>query len=98
MGEFWEPWQPAIGQRVRVRLSGECPAERENEMPRHLIGHEPHVNGVTGIVTEPNECGCWNGHRFRVSFDVVQHSRRYPDLLFLSGSVYAALELEPLAE
>lgn len=38
MSDIWEPWVPEIGQRVRVRLSGECRVEKQ------LVTPPPHVS------------------------------------------------------
>lgn len=33
MSDVWEPWQPVIGQRVRIRLSLECQARAYHAAP-----------------------------------------------------------------
>jgi hypothetical protein len=44
----WKPWAPAIGQRVRIRLSAECPllraapGEKETRTAWHSHAEEGH--------------------------------------------------------
>jgi hypothetical protein len=93
MGEFWEPWAPATGARVRIRLSGECE-------------HDPAwLDGLPGTVIEVIEPGEWasylsfrdcepvhidvRGHRFAVVPDHPANARGCFCWL-------AAIELEPL--
>jgi hypothetical protein len=59
MSDIWEPWQPVIGQRVQVRLNGECPDCAD------LL--DLGWNGERGIVQDVfNENFC-NGHRYGVA-------------------------------
>ncbi len=45
MTDFWEPWQPQVGQRVRVRPSAECPYFTPDQ-PEYLVGVVIQVNPV----------------------------------------------------
>jgi hypothetical protein len=81
MSDFYEPWQPLIGQRVRVRASSECPNYRYGGC----------ADGVVGIVTDvaPYAWLKRNGieqpeHRFEVTFAGGGFDR------------HCALELEPI--
>lgn len=40
MTEFWEPWQPEIGQRVRVKLNGECQVEAHGAAPPPTVSDD----------------------------------------------------------
>ena len=54
----WEPWQPQVGDRVRILLSGECGYHRE--VPRDILplwamrameaGFFARADGATGVV------------------------------------------------
>lgn len=76
---LWQPWQPKPGDRVRVRLSGECRAELPPECAGRLYGlvfaHEGIPDGVTGTVVAmegygPNLAHFERiGHTTAVSFD-----------------------------
>lgn len=96
----WEPWQPEVGQRVRIRLSGECPieyrhAEAGYDRIRKVIepvGHNPDESGRVGTVSavQREERG---GHYYMVDYDRLL----WQDDMWWAGAVYAAIELEPLA-
>jgi len=95
---FWEPWQFKIGDRVRVRLNGECnvtgPVRETPASPIvHGPGHLAYQNGMKGTVT-PCATGCTGGGA---------HATGHPirvDYLHPSGWLhhghFAACELEPL--
>lgn len=84
---FWEPGAALhVGDRVRVRLSGECPDCSDYE----------HLNGVTGEVvecpfpdTEHNP-----GHMVPVRFTFPQAGRQFR----IQGSCFARIELVRLAD
>ena len=38
MHDIWEPWTPGIWQRVRVRVSAECPIHGANDYPLDVNG------------------------------------------------------------
>jgi hypothetical protein len=75
---YWEPWTPKIGDRVRVRLSGECnvsgPVRETPSSPIvHGPGHPAYQNGIEGTVTfcDPKCTGGGahaTGHRVRVDY------------------------------
>ena len=93
----WQPWTPKVGDRVRIRLSGECQAEVQAGSPMHragmLSGHVPDEHGMTGTVDMVNSREyVRDQHPYLVQFDRP---------LFLGndcscGDLYAAAELEPL--
>jgi hypothetical protein len=94
--EFWEPWVPAVGQRVRVRFTSECRARPHTDSPQGdlaMPGHFAWEDGVTGVVTYDQIDTIQQGHRFMVRWDTVRDHRGYR----LTGAVYAAAELRPLA-
>lgn len=91
----WEPWQPKVGDRVRVRLNGEC--HRRYHVMSLLgthsdvrYGHVPEEDGRIGTVAigpgRPSE----PSHRFAVVYDVPMFSDGLP----IVGGAYAAIELE----
>lgn len=98
--EFWEPWTPKIGQRVRVVLSGECQMQGSSDSPKEQLRGEAHGgekwNGKTGTVVRIN----WRpeltrqGHRFTVDWDEPEWISGWPR--GIKGDNYAAIELEPL--
>lgn len=89
MHEFWEPWVPNVGDRIRYVFKPECPGVYGMRAP---VGHPPEFDGRLGTMYEIyryglNEKG--NGHRFLVSLDEYE-GRRWCIMA-------AALELEPIA-
>ncbi len=64
MSDVWEPWTPQVGQRVRIKLSTECP---------QFFGND--FDGAIGTVVDAvtNEYlishGYTHGHRFEVGID-----------------------------
>lgn len=100
-----EPWQPKVGDRVRIRLGGECnirPAHEGVTLSGRRVpdpgtpGHaDPCRDGLLGTVIErpPGLGGVdWRGHTYAVRYD---HALVGTDNVI--GSFYAACELEPLA-
>lgn len=92
---FWEPWRPKVGDRVRVRLSGECHQFHDNDTPgyidgkKSLYGHHASVNGAIATVEYIRTEGeSWAGHQCGIYYD--------DEVFGLKGSCYAAAELEPL--
>lgn len=94
---FWQPWQPKIGQRVQIRLSGECNRNWQSEEPNAVgtPGHPPEVDRRTGtVVPQPGYdprvyphhpiCVWWDGDPIVVE-----------GIPFRQG-FFAACELEPL--
>lgn len=100
---FWEPWQPVVGQRVRVRLNAECRVKPEEDSPDsdlQIVGHHDDEDGSIGqikaIFTEmESPLLVEQGHRFGVWWDGGMRKRGADWVL---GNVYAAIELEPLDE
>jgi hypothetical protein len=102
-GEVWEPWTPEIGQRVRIRVSPECPVVHLSRLDDVLRGHHTDYTGEIGVVEgisryDPNDheavsAGDTNdGHDFYVS----DHDL-YPDGRWHRVSAFfAAIELEPV--
>lgn len=99
---FYEPWAPAVGQRVRVRLSGECqaPVQPDTNFYRVITkGHHELIDGVTGeVCVHPDLNGSGDlyaehGHFYDVRFD---HGIKIPGTPFVMvGDTFAAIELEP---
>lgn len=59
--EYFEPWQPDVGQRVRIRLNPEC---------RHFADEHVAFDGRTGTIIGVLDRGHRDAaHRFRVSLD-----------------------------
>ena len=87
---YWEPWTPAVGDRVRVRLSAECPVTWTHDAPE--------LDGVTGWVRETGPLHHFAGHEYYVEFDRRVPCRRGPKRLadVYYGCVFAAIELEPI--
>jgi hypothetical protein len=91
MTEFYEPWQPVIGSRVRYRYQPECPGVYgmlPGDLPQ--AGHPPEYDGLVGTVYEIFRYGVGdasNGHRFLVRLDEGSLTR---------AICAAAIELEPI--
>lgn len=84
--EWYEPWQPQIGQRVRIRASAECPVR--NPVAARL-------DDECGQVAEIDRSDP-NGHFYRVAID---HPELFEDpWMHLFGTWCAAIELEPVGE
>lgn len=82
----WEPWVPEVGQRVRVRLNGECPCPHCGYS--HTLANSPDIVTVTGVDGLAICKSCHrvvdNGHRFAVRADDGTHG------------MLAAIEMEPV--
>lgn len=106
----WEPWQPKIGQRVRIRLSRECDMRldpdagvvRRGDARAGDPAHNPDEDGRLGVVERHIEPGkspsgddsLRHGHAWFVRWVVPMKVGRGS----YSGADYAACELEPLEE
>lgn len=96
--EYWEPWHPEIGQRVRIRLHGECQLKHlPNAMaPTHNLAHDKTTGTIVPFTPRDNvneaalENSRQQGHRFAVLFATPIHG----DI----GGHFAAIELEPIEE
>jgi hypothetical protein len=87
---FWEPWAFEPGDRVEIRLNGECEFNVSDNLGHGTDARyaEAFRNGMAGTVTHE---ACWPtarkaGHRYVVKWDGVE-----------AGGWYAAAELVPLA-
>jgi hypothetical protein len=59
--DFYEPWLPQVGQRVRVRLNPEC---------RHFENNQTDFEGRVGTVIAVLERGHRDpAHRYRIVLD-----------------------------
>lgn len=97
---FYEPWQPTVGQRVRVRLSGECRRKLTDGVGKQIgrrFGHHESFDGIGGVVTSPlfashSEPNSSQGHPYLVLFesDVTIDGHE------CVGDYFAAIELEPI--
>lgn len=99
----WEPWAPKVGQRVRVRLNGECqlrPCSGSYYEQIGQQGHPEYENGLTGTVTNfyrpDSDFLAAQGHTVDVEYDFdnrpeIGRGRR------ARGGSYCALELEPIS-
>ena len=85
---FFEPWTPKIGQRVRVRLSGECQFWGH----RHVFREDGAIATVERIVPLDRN----HGHGYEVLFDKPWPCDPNDSDTQLIGSPYAAIELEPV--
>lgn len=99
-GDAWEPWQPVEGQRVLIRLSGECQYHRawekeavtpEGKIGKVLLDTRSIQDGATGI----------QGHPWCVVFDEPVYAFSAwgvgAPITFRTGN-FATLEMEPLHE
>lgn len=92
---FWEPYSFKVGDRVRVRLSGECYWEENSRWPGSPFEpkHPDGEHGAAGVVLQ-----IWSrelipsGHIYAVDFD---HGVLVDDDRFHHGGLFAAIELEP---
>lgn len=89
-----------VGDRVRVRLSGECPVVFKHSVDGNgrvltlNTPHYPNEDGITGyIATVPfNRIIQGGSHPYYVEFDKPIRADGY----WLAGGTFAATELEPL--
>lgn len=103
----FEPWTPEDGQRVRVRLSPECPGAASGLGWK--ISHTPEINGRVGTVdmelsdmykrwaaSNPSQdlLGlCYDpAHPWIILFD------RQPSDRVQIGAAYSVWELEPIRD
>ncbi len=88
-----------VGDRVRIRLSGECrltPDPGTVHAQSEVSGHDPREDGRTGFVKEidvNNSLGV-QGHPYGVFWDTLMECGPY----FVRGDWYAAVELEKIGE
>jgi hypothetical protein len=90
----YEPWSPRIGDRVRVRLSGECRWDRDGAA-KDDPGHDLIWDRRLGTVVEIHRSAWQLGHDYLVALDACPggepHEPSGPH-----GDWFAAVELEPL--
>lgn len=84
MTEFWEPWAPQVGDRVRVIYNPECPhGSWASELADRALGEVSEV--------DPDDP---RGHGYKVQLD---HPEILPEKwMGIFGPWCAALELEPV--
>lgn len=93
MTDYYEPWRFEFGQRVRVRLSGECQYARtvNRGTCAFPMPHLPATDGETGTVVLTGRAA-YAGHPYYVALDVLD------GLVVPAGDWFAACELEPCIE
>ena len=110
--EFFEPWHPEVGQRVRVRLSGECRRPLHPEAPARAeggveYGHPEEFDGAIGRVSDALKV-----YGLIAGFDYIQEvldwNAKYGHYYNVemempwpggwSDGCFAAIELEPIDE
>lgn len=108
---YWQPWTPRVGQRVRVRLSGECAARQhhhDTDARRVTLGPGGHYateEGREGVIVACTRqlCAEWRrdhwGHGVHVIYDEpFEIELADGSAAKAIGQAYAAIELEPLEE
>ena len=99
----WEPWTPQIGQRVKIRLSAECPLLRAapGQKETLTVWHSHSEDGMIGRVVKPTP-GVWMprmdlpGHPWLVDF--FPGSVHFQGCISFGATYFAAPELEPVPE
>ena len=100
----WEPWTPKVGDRVSVRLNGECKhkfaarSARSHQIFRG-VPHAREHDGLTGTVIErPSHWPAvpMTSHRYYVRFDVPPVTSYWGGVTTMAP--FAAIELEPLED
>lgn len=97
--ESWEPWTPKVGDRARIRITGECELRYIKGCLHESLGNVGHplsYDGVEGTVVGVDSAGFYaeRGHRFwvrtesRVDVGDGFLTKRYDN--------WAAIELIPL--
>jgi hypothetical protein len=94
MSTVYEPWSPKVGDRVRVRLSGECRWDRDGAAEDDP-SHDAILDGQLGTVVEIDRPAWHRGHDYFVALDVCPCGEPREE-----GEPccewFAAVELEPL--
>ena len=99
----WRPWTPAIGQKVRIRLSGECPLLRAEpgEKETKTAWHSHSEDGLLGTVIRPTP-GVWMprmdlpGHHYLVDFrGFTPDAVHFQGCMWYSALYFASTELDP---
>jgi hypothetical protein len=95
----WEPWAPEIGQRVKIRLSAECPLLRAapGEKETKTAWHSHSEDGMVGTVVRPTP-GVWMprmdlpGHPYLV--DLSPNAVHFQGCISFGALYFAAPELD----
>ena len=103
VADRWEPWTPEFGQRVKIRLSAECPLLRAapGEKETLTAWHSHSEDGMTGRVVKPTP-GVWMprmdlpAHKYLV--DVTPGSIHFQGCISYAAAYFAASELDPVPE
>lgn len=97
-GAFWEPQRFEVGDRVRVRLSGECQSHGNAEVEPGVwkdSGHRLEMEGRYGVIgpcpdNRRSPCKCFAGHPY------VARGISTPGFELTRFGHFAAVELERL--
>ena len=99
--DVWQPWQPQVGDRVRVSVSAECGGYHDvGRGPEFFPNHprdkdgRPIDNGATGTVIAILGPMSATRHWYGVSFDTPRYYAPLNETR--RGSIFSAIELEPL--
>jgi len=107
----WEPWTPTIGQRVRVRLSGECQYRPHIIRVPSLVclgpatsgGHPPELDRAVGHIIRSSTapmCRCADRppdeDPHRYAVELTPWVYSRDGLKPCMGAYFAAIELEPI--
>lgn len=101
-GEYWEPWTPKMGQRVRVRLSPECrglshESTVEEGYVGYRVGHPEEIDGCTGTVglfpPDMARIHTDDSHPYWVDLKTSPYVKGRG---YCYGTALAAAEIEPL--
>lgn len=101
-GGCYEPWQPKIGDRVRIRLNGECmkahhdhcAAGKVEARTGRPLGHPMFLNGREGTVSGFDPNNRQRGHPY-----IVHFGARFEWLgESWTAEHFAAIELELIEE
>lgn len=96
----YEPWRPRIGQRVRVRLSGECQFVYPSGTKHFAVSDAAIGTILNGLpFANCDHSDHQTAHRYCVVFEppvLVEQIGTYRH--WLHSQCFAAIELEPLEE
>lgn len=102
--QVYEPWSPRLGDRVTIRLSGECRALEDHKgeiLPcsggAPIIGHPPQQHGRSGTIRlRCDDFPCPHGYALGGHGYVVVYDVPYATSRIWLGGHFAAIELDPL--
>lgn len=93
MSDYWAPRRFEVGEKVRIRLSLECPTSvpplRDGTPNPIVVGHDPKSDGVVGEVVAYQEN--WEPHPYWVAYP---SPRRMGERSLVRH--FAAIELVPV--